>query len=176
MVPPRESPALKRNRAKPIRAQMHREPPRFVDHFVGYAVTAGKIYGAVLTLYHVGRACGTAVRVALHLLGLLQRMYGRALHHAARQIRHHVGAVVTTARHYAQRLDLGVNLASRVFAAAHLVLKDIAPAYEQKASKGAAPAKESYSQMKGGYRGPARSRAGPREKAGRRSELAGTVM
>ena len=73
----------------------------------------------------------------------------RALHQAVRQIRHHVGTAYATARHYAQRLDQGVNPASRVFAAARPLLKDIAPAYEQKAAKGAAPAKESYDQVRG---------------------------
>jgi hypothetical protein len=66
-----------------------------------------------------------------------------------RQIRHHVGTAYATARHYAQRLDQGVNLASRVFAAARPILKYIAPVYEQKAAKGAAQAKESYDQMRG---------------------------
>ena len=73
----------------------------------------------------------------------------RALHQAVRQIRHHVGSAYATARHYAQRLDQGVNLASRVFAAARPVLKDIAPVYEKKAAMGAAQAKESYDQMRG---------------------------
>jgi len=52
-------------------------------------------------------------------------------------------------RHYAQRLDQGVNLASRVFEAARPILKDIAPAYEQKAVKAAKGAAESYDQMRG---------------------------
>ena len=73
----------------------------------------------------------------------------RALHQAVRQIRHHVGTAYATARHYAQRLDQGVNIASRVFAAARPILKDIAHAYEQKAAKGAAQARESYDQMRG---------------------------
>ena len=73
----------------------------------------------------------------------------RALYQAVRHIRHHVGTAYAAARHYAQRLDLGVNLAARVSAAARLVLKDIAPAYEQKASKGAARAKESYDSLRG---------------------------
>jgi hypothetical protein len=73
----------------------------------------------------------------------------RALHQAVRQIRHHVGTAYATARHYAQRLDHGVNLASRIFAAARPILKDIAPAYEQKAAKGAAQAKGSCDQMRG---------------------------
>ena len=73
----------------------------------------------------------------------------RALHQAVRQIRHHASNAYQTVRHYAQRFDQGVNLASRVYAAARPVLKDIAPAYEQKASKGAAQAKESYDQMRG---------------------------
>ena len=73
----------------------------------------------------------------------------RALHQAVRQIRNHASNAYATVRHYAHRFDQGVNLASRVFAAARPVLKDIAPAYEQKASKGAAQAKESYDQMRG---------------------------
>ena len=72
-----------------------------------------------------------------------------ALHQAVRLIRHPVANAYATARHYAQRLDQGVNLASRILAAARPVLKDIAPIYEQKASKGAAQAKESYDQMRG---------------------------
>ena len=55
----------------PIRGHMHREPASFVDRAVGYAETAGKIYGAAQTLYHVGRAVGTAARVAAPLLALL---------------------------------------------------------------------------------------------------------
>ena len=73
----------------------------------------------------------------------------RALHQAVRQIRHHASNAYQTVRHYAQRFDQGVNLASRFFAAARPVLQDIAPAYEKKASKGAAQAKESYDQMRG---------------------------
>ena len=42
-----------------------------------------------------------------------------------------------------------MNLASRVISAARPILKDIAPAYEQKASKGAAQAKESYDSLRG---------------------------
>ena len=49
-------------KAMPIRGHMHREPPSFVDRAVGYAETAGKIYGAVQTMYHVGRAVGTGPR------------------------------------------------------------------------------------------------------------------
>ena len=55
----------------------------------------------------------------------------RALHQAVRQIRHHAGNAYATVRHYTQRFDLGVNLASRVYAAARPVLQDIAPAYEK---------------------------------------------
>ena len=55
----------------PIRTHMHREPPSFVDRAVNYAETAGKIYGAVQTMYHVGRAVGTAARCAAPLLALL---------------------------------------------------------------------------------------------------------
>ena len=53
-----------------IRGHMHREPG-IVDRAVGYAETAGKVYGAAQTLYHVGRGIGTAVRIAAPLLGLL---------------------------------------------------------------------------------------------------------
>ena len=73
----------------------------------------------------------------------------RALHQAVRQIRHHVGNAYATARHYANRLDQGVNLASRVLSAARPILKDIAPAYKQKVAKGAAQARESYDQLRG---------------------------
>ena len=66
-----------------------------------------------------------------------------------RQIRHHVGTAFATARHYAQRFDRGVNLASRVFEAARPNLKNIAPAYEKKAVKAAKGAAESYDQMRG---------------------------
>ena len=94
-----------------------------MDRFTGYTDTAGKVYGAASILLHIGRAVGTAVRCAAPLLG---------------QIRDRVGTPYATAKHYAQRLDQGVNLASRDFAAARPVLKDIAPTYKQKATKGAA--------------------------------------
>ena len=54
-----------------IRTHMHKEPAGFVNRFTGYAETAGKVYGAAQTLYHVGRAVGTAARYAAPLLGLL---------------------------------------------------------------------------------------------------------
>jgi hypothetical protein len=54
-----------------IRAHMHKEPAGLVNRFTGYAETAGKVYGAAQTLYHVGRAVGTAARYAAPLLGLL---------------------------------------------------------------------------------------------------------
>ena len=73
----------------------------------------------------------------------------RALHQAVRQTRHHASNAYQTVRHYAQRFDQGISLASRALAAARAVLQDIAPAYEKKASKGAAQAKESYDQMRG---------------------------
>ena len=53
------------------RTRMHEEPAGFVNRAGGYAETAGKVYGAVQTLYHVGRAVGTAARYAAPLLGLL---------------------------------------------------------------------------------------------------------
>ena len=54
-----------------IRTHMHKEPAGFVNRAVGYAEMAGKVYGAAQTLYHVGRAVGTAARYAAPLLGLL---------------------------------------------------------------------------------------------------------
>ena len=50
---------------------MHKEPPGFVDRLAGYAETAGKVYEAAQTLYHVGRAVRTAARCAAPLFGLL---------------------------------------------------------------------------------------------------------
>ena len=73
----------------------------------------------------------------------------RVLHQAVRQIRNHIGNAYAAARHYAHRLDQGVKLAQRVISAARPILKDIAPAYEQEASKGAAQAKESYDSLRG---------------------------
>ena len=54
----------------PIRTHMHKQEPSFVDRFAGYAETAGKIYGAASTLYHVGRSVGVAAGAA-PLLALL---------------------------------------------------------------------------------------------------------
>ena len=54
-----------------IRTHMHKAPPSFLDRAVGYAETAGKVYGAAQTLYHVGRAVGSAARCAAPLLALL---------------------------------------------------------------------------------------------------------
>ena len=55
----------------PIRTHMHRQEPPFVDRATGYVETAGKIYGAAQTLYHVGRAVGSAARCAAPLLALM---------------------------------------------------------------------------------------------------------
>ena len=55
----------------PIRTHMHKQEPSFVDRFTGYAETAGKIYGAASTLYHVGRSVGVAARCAAPLLALM---------------------------------------------------------------------------------------------------------
>ena len=54
-----------------IRTHMHKAPPSFVDRATGYVETAGKIYGAAQTLYHVGRAVGAAARCAAPLLALM---------------------------------------------------------------------------------------------------------
>ena len=66
--------ALKRKRQiAMIRTHMHKAPPppSFLETAVGYAETAGKVYGAAQTLYHVGRAVGSAARCAAPLLALL---------------------------------------------------------------------------------------------------------
>ena len=57
----------------PVRGHMHREPPppSFVDRAVGAVETAGKIYGAAQTLYHVGRGIGTVARAVSPFLALL---------------------------------------------------------------------------------------------------------
>ena len=54
-----------------LRTHMHRQEPPFVDRFTGYAKTAGKIYGAASTLYHVGRSVGVAARCAAPLWALM---------------------------------------------------------------------------------------------------------
>jgi hypothetical protein len=46
-----------------VRNHMHKQSS-FVDRAVGAAETAGKIYGGLQTLYHVGRAVGTVARFA----------------------------------------------------------------------------------------------------------------
>ena len=66
----RKSSAKEKERAM-IRTHMHKEPAGLVNRFTGFAETAGKVYGAAQTLYHVGRAVGTAARYAAPLLGLL---------------------------------------------------------------------------------------------------------
>ena len=63
--------AKEKEHEMPIRTHMHREPPGFVDRLAGYAETTGEVYGAAQTLYHVGRAVGTAARCAAALPGLL---------------------------------------------------------------------------------------------------------
>ena len=80
-------------------------------------------------------------------------MYGRytsqGFAHVARTVRHHIGNAYSTARHFAHRLDAGVQLASRVYKAAAPVLKDVAPMFEATASKGVAQAKGSYDTLRG---------------------------
>ena len=66
----KKSSAKEKERAM-IRTHMHRQEPPFVDRFTGYAETAGKIYGAASTLYHVGRSVGVAARCAAPLLALM---------------------------------------------------------------------------------------------------------
>ena len=67
----RKSNGKERKTAMPIRAHMHKQEPSFVERATGYVETAGKIYGAAQTLYHVGRAVGSAARCAAPLLALL---------------------------------------------------------------------------------------------------------
>ena len=57
----------------PVRGHMHREPtqPSFVDRAVQGVETAGKLYAAGQTLYHIGRGVGTAMRMAAPLLAAL---------------------------------------------------------------------------------------------------------
>jgi hypothetical protein len=80
-------------------------------------------------------------------------MYGRytsqGFAHVARTVRHHIGTAYATGRHYAHRIDQGVQLASKVYAAAAPVIKDVAPMFEAKASKGVAQAKGSYDILRG---------------------------
>ena len=80
-------------------------------------------------------------------------MFGRysadSWHHVARQVRHHIGTAYAHARHFASTVDRGINLASRVYAAANPVLRDVAPELEKRVTAGVVQAKSSYDQMRG---------------------------
>ena len=54
-----------------IRTHRHKELAGFVNRAVGYAETAGQVYGAWQAMYHVGRGIGTAVRYAAPLFAAL---------------------------------------------------------------------------------------------------------
>ena len=57
----------------PSRGHLHREPPQpsWTDKVVSGVETAGKIYGAGQTLYHIGKGIGTVVRIAAPILAAL---------------------------------------------------------------------------------------------------------
>ena len=80
-------------------------------------------------------------------------MYGRyttqGFAHVARQVRHHIGTAYATARHFAHRLDQGVQVASKVYAAAAPAIRDFAPELEKRATRGVTQAKGSYDTLRG---------------------------
>ena len=80
-------------------------------------------------------------------------MYGRysaqGFANVARQVRHHVGTAYTHVRNFAHKIDQGVQLASKVYAATAPAIRDFAPEFEKKASRGVAQAKGSYDTLKG---------------------------
>ena len=80
-------------------------------------------------------------------------MYGRyaaqSFSHVARQVRHHVGTVYAHVRNFAHKLDQGVQLASKVYAAAAPAIRDFASEIETKVSRGVTQAKGSYDSMEG---------------------------
>ena len=80
-------------------------------------------------------------------------MYGRysaqGFGHVARQIRHHVGNAYNQVRNFAHKVDSGVHLASKVYAAVAPAIRDFAPEVEKQATKSVAQAKSSYDSLKG---------------------------
>ena len=77
------------------------------------------------------------------------RITNQTFAHVAKTVRHHIGNAYSTARHYARKIDQGVQMASKVYAAAAPIIKDVAPMFEAKASKRVAKAKESYDSLRG---------------------------
>ena len=77
------------------------------------------------------------------------RYSAQGLGHVARQIRHHVGNAYNRVRDFAHKVDTGVHLASKVYAAVAPAIRDFAPQVEKRASKAVTHAKSSYDSLKG---------------------------
>ena len=79
-------------------------------------------------------------------------MFGRysanSFQHIARQVRHHIGSAYAQARHFASSVDRGIQLASRVYAAANPVLQDLAPQLEKRVSGSIVRGKAEYDAMR----------------------------
>jgi hypothetical protein len=80
-------------------------------------------------------------------------MYGRysaqSFGHVARQVRSHTGNAYHQVRNFAHKVDSGVQLASKVYAAVAPAIRDFAPEIEKRASKGVTQARSSYDSLKG---------------------------
>ena len=80
-------------------------------------------------------------------------MYGRyaaqSFAHVARQVRHHVGNAYSHVRNFAHKIDQGVQLTSKLYAAAAPAIRDFAPEFEKRASRSVTQAKGSYDTLKG---------------------------
>jgi hypothetical protein len=80
-------------------------------------------------------------------------MYGRysaqSFGHVARQVRSHIGNAYHHVRNLAHKVDAGVQVASKVYAAVAPAIRDFAPEVEKRASKSVAQAKSSYDSLKG---------------------------
>ena len=80
-------------------------------------------------------------------------MYGRysaqSFGHVARQVRSHIGNAYHQVRNFAHKVDAGVQVASKVYAAVAPAIRDFAPEVEKRASKSVAQAKSSYDSLKG---------------------------
>ena len=77
------------------------------------------------------------------------RITNQTFSHVAQTVRHHLGNAYNTARHYARKIDQTVQTAQKVYAHVAPIIKDVAPRFEQKASKRVAKVKESYDSLKG---------------------------
>ena len=80
-------------------------------------------------------------------------MFGRysaaAFGHVARQVRHHIGTAYAHARHFAGQVDQGIHIASKIYAAANPILRDITPELEKRVTKGVVQARGEYDALKG---------------------------